>query len=60
LAWQPAVNIYVGPDCIEVCMDLAAIRKNEISVPAETVDEVLRAALQAVPRKKVPLPAAKA
>ena len=33
--WQPAVNVYAHAGCIEVCMDLAGVRKQDIKVEVE-------------------------
>jgi HSP20 family protein len=35
LAWQPAVNVYASADRLEVCMDLAGVRKQDIRVEVE-------------------------
>ncbi|MBX7210072.1 MAG: Hsp20/alpha crystallin family protein [Verrucomicrobiaceae bacterium] len=34
-AWQPAVNVYAGAERIEVCVDLAGVRKQDIKVDVE-------------------------
>jgi len=33
--WQPAVNVYAFDDRIEVCVDLAGVRKEDIQVDVE-------------------------
>jgi HSP20 family molecular chaperone IbpA len=30
--WQPAVNVYVYPDRLEVCVDLAGVNKQDVTV----------------------------
>lgn len=34
-SWQPAVNIYAHGDRLEVCVDLAGVRKQDIKVDVE-------------------------
>ena len=33
--WQPAVNVYAHADRLEVCVDLAGVRKQDIKVDVE-------------------------
>ncbi len=33
--WQPAVNVYAHGDRLEVCVDLAGVRKQDIKVDVE-------------------------
>lgn len=42
VAWEPAVNIYAYPDRLEVCMDLAGVRKQDIRVDVEARGLVVR------------------
>ena len=32
--WQPAVNVYINSESLEVCMDLAGVRRDEVAVRA--------------------------
>jgi HSP20 family molecular chaperone IbpA len=34
-SWQPAVNVYAHPDGLEVCVDLAGVRPEDVAVQAE-------------------------
>lgn len=34
-AWQPAVNVYANAGRLEVCVDLAGVRRDDITVHAE-------------------------
>ena len=40
--WQPAVNVYINSDSLEVCMDLAGVRRDEVAVQAEARRLVVR------------------
>ncbi len=40
--WQPAVNVYVYSDRLEVCMDLAGVRKEDIHVEVDAGRLVIR------------------
>lgn len=31
-AWQPSVNVYAHGDCLEVCVDLAGVQKEDIHI----------------------------
>lgn len=42
VTWEPAVNIYAYADNIEVCMDLAGVRKQDIKVDVEPRRLVVR------------------
>lgn len=41
-SWQPAVNVYAYADRIEVCVDLAGVRKQDIRVEVEPRRLVVR------------------
>ncbi len=41
-AWQPAVNVYACADSLEVCVDLAGVRKQDIKVDVEPRRLVIR------------------
>lgn len=40
--WEPAVNVYAYADCIEVCVDLAGVLKQDIKVEVEPRRLVVR------------------
>jgi len=40
--WRPAVNVYAHPDRLEVCVDLAGVRKQDITVDVEPRRLVIR------------------
>ena len=40
--WQPAVNVYINSESLEVCMDLAGVRRDEVAVQAEARRLVVR------------------
>lgn len=46
--WQPAVNVYINSESLEVCMDLAGVRRDEVAVQAEARRLVVRG------RRKMP------
>lgn len=40
--WQPAMNVYVYSDRLEVCLDLAGVRKEDIQVSVDAGRLVIR------------------
>lgn len=42
VTWEPAVNLYAYDDRIEVCMDLAGVRKKDIKVDVESRSLIVR------------------
>ena len=42
VAWQPAVNVYAHADRLEICVDLAGVRKEDIQVHVEPRRVVVR------------------
>ncbi|MDZ4403595.1 Hsp20/alpha crystallin family protein [Prosthecobacter sp.] len=42
VTWRPDVNVYAYADCIEVCVDLAGARKQDIKVEVEPRRLVIR------------------
>jgi len=40
--WQPALNVYAHPDRLEVCLDLAGVHRQELTVRAESRRLIVR------------------